>query len=98
GRPQVALLAEGLRDPSRARAGGPGGVVRARAGVPAAPAARAARDGHAVRELAAVPGAEVLARDAGARGRRVRRGDRTQPGPGPAALRNRVGAGRLRGA
>ena len=91
-RPQVALPAEGLRDPPGAEPGGPRCVVRARAGVPAAPAARAPRDGHDVRVLPAVPRAEVLARDAGARGRGVRGGDRTQPVAGATAVPDGVGA------
>ena len=97
-RPQVALPAEGVRDPAGARAGGPRGVVRARAGVPAAPAARAARDGDDVRVLETLPCAQVLARDAGARGGGVRRGDRTQPGAGSAPVPDGLGQGRLRGA
>ncbi len=53
--------------------------VRARAGLPAAPAVRAARGGHHARVLAAVPGAEAVAGVPGARRAAVPRGDRAEP-------------------
>ena len=69
-RPQVALPAEGVRRRAREGRRRARGRVRARAGLPAAPAARAARGRHHARVLAAVPRAEAVARVPRARGAR----------------------------
>ena len=71
--------------------------VRARAGLPAAPAARAARRRHHAGVLAAVPRPEDVARVPGARRGAVPRRDRAQPGRGGPAVPPRAGDRGLRG-
>ena len=95
-RPQVAVPAEGMRGGPGARARDADAGVRARAGLPAAPAVRAARGGHHARVLAAVPGAEAVARVPSTRGAAVPRGDRPEPARGGPALPHRVRGRRLR--
>ncbi len=61
-RAQVVVPAEGVWPGARARRRRPRGCVRARAGLPAASAARTARGRHHPRVLAPVPRAEAVAR------------------------------------
>ncbi len=93
-RAQVALRPEGLQRGARPRARRSLADVRARAGLPPAPAARAARRRHHPRVLASAPSAEALARFPCARRGAVPRGDRPQPRRGAAPASGGVGIGR----
>ena len=92
-RPQVALPAEGVRRGARPRRRRRSPGRSRTSGLPAAPAARAARRRHHARVLAALPRAEALARVPGPRRRRssARRshGTSTRPTCCTAARRRR---------
>ncbi len=94
---QMAVPAEGMRGGPGARARAAHASVRARGGIPAPPAVRAARGGHHARVLAAVPCLEAVAGVPGARGTESS-AKVICAGPlgGRPALRHRSGGRRLR--
>src|SRR5207237_10642445 len=96
-RAQVALRPEGVWRRDEPTRGGVRRCLRARGGVPAAPATRAARGRHHARVLAAVPRAEGVARVPRPRREAVPRRDREEPRRGRVLVSARAGDRGLRG-